>query len=215
MFVHGWQSSEKNYAHRAEPLSSLGFTCLTFSLRGHGDSEGQVGNARVEDHIRDVCRAHDFLTSQSSVNPDEVHVVGVSFGGYLSSVLTGNKSVTSLVLRAPVMLMDQHVSVQGKDLRVEDALAYGNSPLEKPDNMAARALSSFSGRVLLIDSENDSIVTPTTIRNYERVLRRDRMERRTIVQADHWLSDASSREVFVGLLVDWFSRFNQNQVAAK
>lgn len=72
LFIHGWTSSETGYVPRAQVISKLGYVCLTFSMRGHGESEGKLENLSRDDHLKDCIAAYDFLASQSNVDRKKI-----------------------------------------------------------------------------------------------------------------------------------------------
>jgi len=52
LFIHGWTSSEEGYIPRAKAVAKHGAICLTFNLRGHGKSEGRLGDFSRKDHLK-------------------------------------------------------------------------------------------------------------------------------------------------------------------
>ena len=59
-------------------LSLAGWAALRFDFRGAGDSEGEFDGGRGE--MEDVSSAVDFLSVQPEVDPDDLVVIGYSFG---------------------------------------------------------------------------------------------------------------------------------------
>src|SRR3989344_2150602 len=88
IFIHGWGSDQTGNIERAKELSKLGFVCLTFDLRGHGESDATINQFSRKDHLEDCLTAYDFLISQPGVNPEKIGVIGASYGGYLGVILT-------------------------------------------------------------------------------------------------------------------------------
>src|SRR5438270_12807000 len=87
MFINGWATDESHQIQRAEAVAQKGAICLTFDLRGNGLSEGEFAAFSRADHLQDAIAAYDFLTSQEGVNKNRIGVCGVSYGGYLASIL--------------------------------------------------------------------------------------------------------------------------------
>lgn len=59
-------------------LANRGATALRFDFRGAGESEGAFDGGRGE--LDDVKGAVDFLITQPEIDPDQLAVVGYSFG---------------------------------------------------------------------------------------------------------------------------------------
>src|SRR2546426_1127026 len=66
LFIHGWGGTQEQYLGRARAIAALGWSCLTFDLRGHARSEGQCDSVTREDNLRDVLAAYDLLVSRRS-----------------------------------------------------------------------------------------------------------------------------------------------------
>jgi pimeloyl-ACP methyl ester carboxylesterase len=66
----------------AKEFQALGYTVLTFDLRGHGESDKpQDYTSESFDFARDVVAAIDFLKQQLDLTNRHLYVVGHSFGG--------------------------------------------------------------------------------------------------------------------------------------
>jgi uncharacterized protein len=205
LFIHGWTSNESGYAPRAEAITNLGHTCLTFNLRGHGSSDGKLEQFSRADHLRDAIAAYDFLASQPYVDPHAISVVGASYGGYLASLLTAQRPIISLVLRAPALYPDEQFTSPTLSLIKENIQIYRQKHLTYRDNKALQAIHSFSGKILLIESQQDETIPKETIQNYiQAVMRPTQLVHSVIPDADHRLSTNTAKQQFIDVLVDWF-----------
>src|SRR5690242_1266239 len=93
LFIHGWTGHQNLIAARA--LCDHGFTCLTYDMRGVGDSAGDFDSLTRADYLEDACAAYDYLREQ--VGPDTpIGVAGSSFGSYLAALLTRKRTVKCL-----------------------------------------------------------------------------------------------------------------------
>src|SRR5215212_4075149 len=68
LFVHGWGGSQQHYLARGRQIAALGCVCLTFNLRGHGETEPQHDTVTREDNLRDLVAAYEVLASQRMVD---------------------------------------------------------------------------------------------------------------------------------------------------
>ena len=209
LFIHGWTSSQKGYIPRAQAVSNLGYICLTFSMRGHGESEGNLEYLSRKDHLEDCITAYDFLASQPNIIRNKIHVVGASYGGYLASLLSANRPADSLVLRAPALYPDEQVTTPTLHLVRKDIQIYQQKNLTYQENKALSAIHSYNNNVLLIECENDTDVPKSTTNSYAQAVRDQKQLTRVLIPgADHALTQPQWNQFFIDTLVSWFS--NQN-----
>src|SRR5579871_5146322 len=88
LFVHGWGGSQGQDLRRAREAAALGAICLTFDLRGHEAGSLLFRSVSRADSLADLCAAYDWLRQQPRVDADAIAVVGVSYGGYLATILS-------------------------------------------------------------------------------------------------------------------------------
>jgi pimeloyl-ACP methyl ester carboxylesterase len=141
------------------------------------------------------------------VDPSSIAVVGSSYGGYLSAILTTKRPVRWLALRVPALYMDTGWELPKLQLHQDQDLgAYRRRFVPAADNRALRACKAFRGDVLLIESERDDTVPHAVINSYKEALMRPRsMTYRMISGADHGLSDATSQRAYTSILVSWLN----------
>jgi fermentation-respiration switch protein FrsA (DUF1100 family) len=77
--VHGAGSRKENHADFARLATTNGWAALTFDLPGHGDSDGEMSGAAVDDVLSMV----QLLAGHDAVDADRVAVRGSSLGGFL------------------------------------------------------------------------------------------------------------------------------------
>lgn len=203
LFVHGWGGSQERDLERARAIAGLGCVCLTFDLRGHAGSRRQSTVTR-EDNLRDIVAAYDRLLQHPSVDPGSITVAGTSYGGYLSAILTTVRPVRWLSLRVPSLYRDAGWLTPKQALDREDLASYRASPIAPEANRALRACASFTGDVLLVESEHDHLVPHATLMSYRGAFQRSHsMTHRIIVGADHALSRPEWQRTFTAILASW------------
>ncbi|NNM83916.1 alpha/beta fold hydrolase [Candidatus Parcubacteria bacterium] len=168
LLIHGWKSGQDRMFDTAEMLSKKsGIQCLTFDLRGHGESPGVIDQLSRKNFLDDVLAAYDFLIKQPNVNPNKIGVLGSSFGAYLASLLSARRKIAWMVLRAPADYSDGDLA-QPKMLGGDETTV--NEWRMQPKNWnateALRAVHSFKGKILIVESENDDLVPHQTVQNY-------------------------------------------------
>jgi len=188
LFVHGQGSSQESYKHRAETASAtLDAICLTFNLTGRGEPDANSERNSILEHLNDLISAFDYLSSEALLDRQRIGVCGASYGGYLAALLTEHRNFSRLILRAPSLAVDHDLSV-GPDAQ------YGFDSL--------KALASYSGGILIIQSERDEIIPEAHISAYLRA--NPRAIKEVIPEATHALSNPAWDRLFVRYIVNWF-----------
>lgn len=207
LFIHGWAGNQMQYLKRAHQIAALGAICLTFDLTGHEATHSQWTTVSRALNFRDVLAAYDLLAARPDVDPDAIAVVGSSYGGYLGALLTTERPVSWLSLRAPALYYDEGWELPKLQLHRDfDLVSYRRQPIAPADNRALRACQAFRGDVLLVESEHDDIVPHPVIQSYRDACVNCRSLRfRTIAGADHGLAKVEHQDAYTGLLVRWFA----------
>jgi dipeptidyl aminopeptidase/acylaminoacyl peptidase len=91
MVLHGFGSNKdsSNVLAPSKVLGELGYVTLRFSMRGCGDSEGELGRVICLEQVEDTRNALTFLASHPAVDPERIAVVGSSFGGAVAAYTGG------------------------------------------------------------------------------------------------------------------------------
>jgi dienelactone hydrolase len=211
LFVHGWGGSQQQYLARAREVSALGCVCLTFDLRGHAQTRARYEAVSREQNLDDVVAAYDVLAGNPNVDSSAIAVVGSSYGGYLAAILTSMRDVKWLALRAPALYLDIGWELPKLQLhREHDLVAYRQKLVPPAENRALRACTAYQGDVLVIESENDSVIPHAVITSYvEACTRAHSLTVRVIQGADHGLSDEDAQRSYTLLLVNWMNEMVQ------
>ncbi len=157
--------------------------------------------------MRDVLAAYDFLAAQRNVDSDSIAVVGSSYGGYLAALLTALRPVKWLSLRVPALYKDSEWRLPKLRLRREQALDnYRLQPVSPDESNALRVCREFTGDVLIVESEHDTVIPHQVIVNYREACSSAKsLTYRLIEGADHGLSNEAWHRAYTALLVNWFN----------
>lgn len=206
LFVHGWGGSQSLYVARAREIAALGCICLTFDLRGHACTRIQFETVTRAQNLQDLLAAYDLLVGRYPVDPTAVAVVGSSYGGYLATILTGLRPVKWLVLRAPALYIDDGWDSPKLQLhKDQDLRSYRARLVLASENRALQACERFSGDMLLVESEHDTIVPRTVLTSYREAARQARsLSYRCLDGADHGLSNEAGQQAYAAVLKAWF-----------
>jgi dienelactone hydrolase len=207
LFVHGWGGKQQHNLVRAREAVGLGCVCLTFDLRGHEGWVSMRETVTRPQNLADIIAAYDHLASLPYVDPGAIAVVGLSYGGYLSALLTRERHVAWLALRSPALYRDAHWDAPKVALNREpDLMDYRRSEVAASENRALAACSQYEGDVLLVEAECDTIVPHQVMRNYANAFSRARsVTSRLLRGADHALTVKEHQQAYTRYLIDWLT----------
>jgi dienelactone hydrolase len=204
LFVHGWGGKQDDDLDCAEEIARLGCLCFTFDLRGHAGSDLQQDQVTRGDGLQDVLAAYDFLASHPLVDRSAIGVVGVSYGGYLSTLLTTERPVQWLALRVPALYPDRDWETPKALLDKKKVRAYRNRFQTARGDRALSACDKFEGDVLIVESEFDIHVPHTAIASYMGAFQHaNSLSHRVIRGADHAMRAPEYRKIYKTLLMHW------------
>lgn len=210
MLVHGWDGSQAQYLARAHEISALGCVCLTFDMQGHAQDRARRATVTREDNLRDMLAAYDMLVGHPAVDGASVAVAGSSYGAYLATLLSAQRPVRWLSLRAPALYKDEDWAVPKQALERSALSAYRASVVLAQHNRALAASAQFRGDVMIVESEFDDRVPHTVIENYRNAFAdAHSLTYRVIKGADHGLSEEAANQSYTRLLVHWMAEMVQ------
>lgn len=210
LFVHGWMSNKETPSNKGVPekLTQLGFICMNFDLRSHGESEGNREILSRQDYLNDLCAAYDFLALQEGVDKENITIVGSSFGGYLAILLTKQRIIKNLALRVPANYPDEGFNDSQFLFSGDDnpsILFPRFKALVGKETYAVRALQTFSGNVLIVESEKDETIPHEVIQSFLQAIQdKDKLTHIILRNASHSLRDQKIQLEYSNILVDWF-----------
>jgi uncharacterized protein len=203
LFIHGWVGHQ--YVDEAQALSGIGHPTMTYDMRGHGESAGNLADFSRADYLEDAAAAYDFFKKQLGEGI-KIGVVGSSFGSYTGVLLTEKRDVFCLSLRVPASYPDGGFNApqlaQVSDAR--ELMAWRQHALDYTQNRAFGALHRFTGSVQIIEAEADECVPSQGPANYANAVS-DKIKLRydVMVNAPHSLVNGQLRAEYERLLLDW------------
>ena len=207
LFVHGWGGSQEHDLGRARQAAGIGCVCLTFDLRGHERTASQYESVTRPQNLDDLLAAYDWFAARAEVDPAAIAVVGISYGGYLASLLAARRPVRWLALRSPALYKDQGWELPKRSLHADpDLHAFRRRRVAWQDNRALAACHGFQGDVLLVEAEHDEIVPHAVIENYAAAFSTAAsLTKRRIDGADHAFSGKPEQKAYTDVLVGWLT----------
>ncbi len=200
-FIHGWGGSKESNTLFVSELSKRGFVCDAFDLPGHGKSEIRRSTLSREDFFNFVIKRFDTFVGE---NRKEVILVGTSFGAYLGILLPELRKVDTLALRVPAHYPDEGWNEpQEKQSGLnESVISWRNKKLHHGETRALRALHTFSGNIIIVESEFDELVPHQTILNYiNAITDKNKLIHLVLSGAHHQLKTTEEKEKFFELIM--------------
>lgn len=201
LFIYGWAGDQNLEA--AQALAGLGHTTLTYDMRGNGDSQGDLSEFSRSDFVKDATAAYDYLRRQVGASAC-IGVIGNSFGSYTAAILSAEREVSCLSLRAPANYPDEGY---------EQPQLAQLTPLNKEwrklaQNFSAtralRAVHDFNGRIQIIEAGADEVVASQTVKNYANAVSDKALLTYEVVpDAPHRLISDELRADYISRLVAW------------
>lgn len=205
LLVHGWNGSERGYIPVARQLAALGMVAMTVNLRGHGRSQGSKETCSRQNHLRDLKAAYDLLAAHPRVDPKRIGAHGASYACHLLSLLSVERDLRWLALRAPATYEDRLFDAPVVTIVDERLKRYRLRKVTPRSNRGLRALSRFTGDLLIISGGRDTTVPPQTVANNLAAARSAAsVVHRHYKRADHVLSRPSQGRQATGALIKWF-----------
>lgn len=204
LFVHGWGGDQEEDLGHAEELARLGCICFTFDLRGHAGSDAARDEVTRQDGLDDVIAAYDYLASQPLIDPAAIGVIGTSYGGYLSALLTEVRPVRWLALRVPALYPDADWDVPKARLDKDVVRAYREHIQSGDADRALAACERFEGDVLIVESGEDDRIPTEVILSYQAAFKRAQsFSHRVIPGASHAMRNPAHQRIYATLLINW------------
>jgi predicted acyl esterase len=195
IFINSWSLDEYEYLALARKFSQQGYNVLSYSARGWGKSEGEVGVAGPDD-VRDVSSVIDWLLTHTNTDPERIALAGISYGAGLSLLATASDSRIKAVAALSGWADMTHSLLPGGAANelwakiligigrysgnlptylqdyIEDLLDYKNlqrlkkwTQVRSPSHYIA-ATNAHGPAILLLNNWNDSLFNPSALKDY-------------------------------------------------
>ena len=207
LLIQGWTGRQNMEA--AQSLADLGFTSMTYDMRGNGDSQGDISALSRADFLRDATIAYDFLKQQVG-EQTQIGVVGSSFGSYTAVLLSQQRQVAALSLRVPANYPDEGFNEPhlAHKYAPQDFAEWRKKKYTYTENFALAALHDFGGKVQIVESGADETVTHQVVESYVDAVQDKQLLSYSIMEdAPHSLVNEQLQQEYVGLLARWAAQF--------
>ncbi len=206
IIFHGMTSSENSYVPLAKLLAERGIAALAISMRGHGASEGNIAESTVSEATIDGMAAYDFLNEQEDIDVNRIGLVGSSVGAILAALTTQQRSVKSLVLRAPAAYTTEMMQLTMAETMINERRQfYGITNLE--DTPAGHAIADYRGSLLIVASENDSTIPSSITEGYLSIASSTHSKKLRVLEgAPHNLRGTEWKDACNRIIYEWLEK---------
>ncbi|MDQ2993737.1 MAG: alpha/beta hydrolase [Pseudomonadota bacterium] len=171
LWLQGWSSSMDSHREAVERMAKQSNTVFaTLDYAGHGLHKLPLEKSTRKQQHEGVVAIFDELKKR---NFDNIIVIGGSFGGYMTALLTAKRPVHTAVLRAPANYPDDEFELPYAQIfRTKDYAAYiktKDSDVMLFSSSATRAIQSYDGFVYILEHELDELVPSKVPKRYMEV----------------------------------------------
>lgn len=142
-------------------------TFATLDYAGHGLSSVSMDDSTRKQQYEETIAVYDELKKLGYKN---IIVIGGSYGGYMTALLTGVRDVHTAVLRAAANYPDDEFELPyTQTLRSNNYEEYVKSKDHDAmltNSMATRAIENYDGFVYVLEHELDEVVPAKVPRHY-------------------------------------------------
>ncbi len=203
LFIQGWTGDQNLDAARS--VAALGYTTMTYDMRGNGSSAGNLSDFSRADFVHDAGVAYDYLRQRVG-NTALIGVVGNSFGGYTSAMLTSEREISHLSLHVPANYPEKGSSMPQQAQMTPQRMEWRKKPLGHKQSKALSAIHNFKGKIQIIEAELDEIVDQQTPRNYANaVADKSQLTYEIVPGAPHELDTEYLRADYRSRLARWIT----------
>lgn len=204
IFYHGSGSDKEGYLKRGSLLVEKGYTCLAFSFRGCGKSDGKLSEQTLNMALEDALAAFDFVANDIKIDKNRVGVCGRSFGGYLAAIISGKRKIKSLVLSVPAIYREEDRDTEYKQLNKLEK-QYFRKNGEFSGTEAMQAIERYEGDLLVIEHEEDTVIPQNVVKSYFDSAKSAKSKEYEVIKgALHHIKDQKLDDEFIQIITDWF-----------
>jgi pimeloyl-ACP methyl ester carboxylesterase len=170
LWVQGWSSSMDSHREGVERMvKASNTTFATLDYAGHGLSDVELDDSTRQQQHEELVAVFDELKQRGF---EKIIVIGGSFGGYMTALLTGVRPVHAAVLRCPANYPNEEWDVPYKDTvraRSEGYAEYmktGRADDEMRASKASAAIANYDGFTYILEHEFDEVVPAKVPQHY-------------------------------------------------
>ncbi|MFS0732296.1 alpha/beta hydrolase family protein [Microbacterium jepli] len=215
VLFHGFGGSRVEttgvFVQLARALADAGLAVLAYDRAGHGESDGEFFDTTASGDIRDALRILDIVRGIPGVDGDDLHLVGMSLGAVVASVVAAESdaAVRSLTMWSSAAVFVDDIrsgQIQGRSLDTLDTdgwfdfLGMRMGPAMREDALTFDAYgraAAYKGPVLLLHGSEDFVPVSYAQRYANDDVFGDRAEVVVVEGADHGWAQLPQRDLLI------------------
>ena len=152
----GGQSNRERFRLLREHLFTHGVGSVAFDCIGHGETGGDLKQSSLQSRTAQACAVIDAVNL-----PRPFSILAASMGGYTAVTLLPRYAIAALILLGPAMYAAEAYAVPFNAGFTEII----RRPRSWESSDAWALLSRFTGRLLFVAGERDTVIPPGVIQN--------------------------------------------------
>lgn len=173
LWLGGWGSTIEKHTPLVTNIAKRANVSIALpEYAGHGTHPMPLEQTTREQTFNEVVAAFDELKNLGYRN---IIVAGMSFGSYMSALLTAERDPYAVILRGPAIYKDEEFSLPYPDrqgYRDQEYEAMKHTVSASSDMDALHAVASYDGSVYVVEHEVDSVIPQNIPRAYFSVAKR-------------------------------------------
>lgn len=172
MMQHGYKSTRRELLNEAQMMHEHGYGVLITTVRAHDYSEGEFISLGVYE-MSDMEAWYQYLISRDDVNPNQIGIIGNSYGGMLSIQYASlNQNIKAVVAHSAFSSMKDTVSTSVKHFTGLPEFPFvplivfwaeSDTGIKMEEIDTTRWISLISPRpVFLLQGGADTVISPTS-----------------------------------------------------
>lgn len=164
LWLQGWEStieSQYDAVIRLSKASNLPFFMIDYA--GFGKHSTPLGETTREQQHLQVVAAYDAIKAQGY---EKIITIGYSFGGYMSALLSSQRPLAGMVLRAPAIYDDAEFAVK-QSLRNDRSYKEFRPTVQPGSRLnALEAVRKYNGPVYVLEHGEDEVIPENIPKSY-------------------------------------------------
>lgn len=154
LMLIGWTSEKKKYVKFAEAIvKQLGDTVVVLDYSGHGVSPYNIDDVMPAENFVEVVRTFDWMKRE--LQPNEISVIGTSYGSFMATQLTKYRVFDKIILRVPAIYEPANFYTKWADYDHDEGLRYRSETKGLVNHPLLNRAKDFKGKSLVVLHEND------------------------------------------------------------
>lgn len=181
ILAHGFMGSRDEaggFTEVSEKLAENGIASIRIDFPGCNESEEPTTAYSMKNNTDDVLSAVSYMKENYKINPNKIGMLGYSMGGRITSLVSKEVELNTIVLWAPLISKTWEGTLEGEllDTKLSEAEKSGNSSIEffgndipisldllndLNSNQSLLNIAEYKGNALLVTGDKDEIVLPS------------------------------------------------------